>query len=189
MVAQGPDFKIVPLANAPREIREVGVGRIPASLGQGYGVQVVPLDFVSPEEMRKILAPVTNEANIQNVDARRNLMMLGGSEAELESMLELAYMFDVDWLEGISFGYFPLENAEAATADRRVAPDRRAGQRGWPAALRPDRAAERLDRRGPRRSNGYNSGSTASTAAATRKRRASSSTMSRTSGRSTSPTR
>ena len=115
LIAQGPDFKVVPLANAPRETRMLGVGTAAGTLGPGYGVQVVPLEYVTAGEMRKILGPLAAEANVLTVDSRRNLLILGGTAAELESLLELVYMFDVDWLEGMSFGYFPLENTEVKT--------------------------------------------------------------------------
>ncbi len=115
LIAQGADFKVVPLANAPRETREVGIGTRLGGPGRGWGVQIVPLEHVSAAEMRKVLEPVASDGNILNVDSRRNLLMLGGSEAELENLLELIYMFDVDWLEGMSFGYFPLKYAEATT--------------------------------------------------------------------------
>lgn len=115
LVSEGPDFKVAPLANAPRETRDFGLGTQRLPRGRGYGVQVVPLEYVSAVEMQKVLAPVASDSNILSVDSRRNLLILGGSHAELDNLLELIYMFDVDWLEGMSFGYFPLAHAEVKT--------------------------------------------------------------------------
>jgi general secretion pathway protein D len=44
---------------------------------------------------------------------KRNVLLLAGSSAELDALGELVAMFDVDWLAGMSFGLFPLEEAEA----------------------------------------------------------------------------
>lgn len=113
LVAEEELYRVVPLAEAPREAGRLGVGRRPPPQLRGYGVQVVPLEHVSVSEMLKVLTPIVSEENILHTDAARNLLLLGGTRRELESILETVSVFDVDWLAGMSFGYFPLEEAEA----------------------------------------------------------------------------
>jgi general secretion pathway protein D len=47
------------------------------------------------------------------VDEPRNVLILSGSEPELQGLMELVEVFDVDWLQGMSLGIFKLQNAEA----------------------------------------------------------------------------
>lgn len=74
---------------------------------------IVPLEYVGAQEMAGILEPVAPEGAIAHVDPRRNLLMLAGSRNQLEGWFELVRSFDVDYLEGMSVGVFPLEYASA----------------------------------------------------------------------------
>ncbi len=87
----------------------------PLSQQRGYEVRAVPLRFISATEMEKVLKPYARPQAIVNVDNARNLLILGGTRAELELYLQTVEIFDVDWLEGMSVGIFPLMQAEAGT--------------------------------------------------------------------------
>jgi len=113
LVAEDSLYRIVPLADAPREASALGVGPRRLPQVRGYGVQVVPLKHVSVGEMMKVLTPIVSESNILYTDTARNVILLGGTRRELETILETVAVFDVDWLAGMSFGFFPLEEAEA----------------------------------------------------------------------------
>lgn len=86
----------------------------PLSQQRGYEVRAVPLRFISATEMEKVLKPYARPQAIVNVDNARNLLILGGTRAELELYLQTIEIFDVDWLEGMSVGIFPLVQAEAS---------------------------------------------------------------------------
>jgi general secretion pathway protein D len=113
LVESGGGFKVVPLAQAPRETRAVGVGDVLPPQRRGYGIQIVPLRFVSASEVVKILGAMVSETDILHIDTARNLLLLGGSRGDLESIIGTIALFDVDWLEGMSFGLIPLHSAEA----------------------------------------------------------------------------
>jgi general secretion pathway protein D len=83
----------------------------PHSLSAGYSTVVVPLRYVGAREMAEILRPVADEAAFVRIDAARNLLMLAGTKAQLEGWLELVNTFDVDMLQGMSVGIFPLDNS------------------------------------------------------------------------------
>ena len=108
-------YHVVPMADAPSETTAFGVGRTRLSRERGYGVQVVPLSHVSASEITKLLGPVVSEANILRTDPARNLVVLGGTRQELDALLDIVHIFDVDWLAGMSFGFFPLQFADAKT--------------------------------------------------------------------------
>ena len=81
----------------------------------GYTVMVVPLKYIAPAEMEKVLAPYTKEGAIVKADNARNLLFLSGTKRELNMYLDTIDIFDVDWLEGMSTGIFTLNRVEADT--------------------------------------------------------------------------
>ncbi|MDI9272845.1 type II secretion system secretin GspD [Stenotrophomonas sp. PFBMAA-4] len=85
----------------------------PASSARGFEVRVVPLQFISASEMKKVLEPYARPNAIVNVDTGRNVITLGGTRAELENYLRTVEIFDVDWLSGMSVGVFPIQSGKA----------------------------------------------------------------------------
>ena len=108
-------YKIVPVAEAPRQAQRVRVGAQRLPRGSEYAIQIVPLEFVAAREMQRILEPMVTQGSIVRVDAARNLLVLAGPGREMRTWLSLIDTFDVDWLAGMSFGLFPLEFADAAS--------------------------------------------------------------------------
>lgn len=86
----------------------------PASSARGYEVRVVPLQYISASEMKKVLEPYARPNAIVGVDGSRNVITLGGTRTELENYLRTVEVFDVDWLSGMSVGVFPLQSGRAA---------------------------------------------------------------------------
>lgn len=81
----------------------------------GYTVIVVPLEYVAPAEMEKILAPYVKDGAIVKADNARNLLFLSGTKRELQMYLDTINIFDVDWLAGMSTGIFTLNRVESTT--------------------------------------------------------------------------
>ncbi len=81
---------------------------------QGYQVMAVPLDYIAPSEMEKILEPYAQEGAIVKADNARNMLFLAGNYAELNNYLKTIKIFDVDWLAGMSTGIFYLERVDSA---------------------------------------------------------------------------
>ena len=75
----------------------------------GYSTMVVPLQYISAGGMAEILKPLAEEKALVRVDNTRNLLMLAGTQAQLSGWLEIIETFDVDMLEGMSVGLFPLQ--------------------------------------------------------------------------------
>jgi general secretion pathway protein D len=85
-----------------------------AARARGYEVRAVPLQYISPIEMERVLKPYAKPEAIVNIDPARNMIVLAGTRAELENYLETIEIFDVDWLAGMSVGVFTLQQAEAS---------------------------------------------------------------------------
>lgn len=85
----------------------------------GVQTRVVPLRYVSATEMERILQPIAAKGAVLRVDQARNMLMLQGTGKELANLLETVEIFDVDWMEGMSFALIPVEasNPEAIAAE------------------------------------------------------------------------
>ncbi|MDJ0655290.1 MAG: type II secretion system secretin GspD [Xanthomonadales bacterium] len=87
----------------------------PTAGQRGYEVRVIPLKYIAPTEMQKLLQPYARDAAFVSVDNARNLMVLAGTRQQLENYLRTIAIFDVDWLAGMSVGMYPIERVEADT--------------------------------------------------------------------------
>ncbi|MBZ0104738.1 MAG: type II secretion system secretin GspD [Sulfuricella denitrificans] len=107
-------LKVVPSGVAIKGSSSPRLGGGGRPLADGHGIQVVPLQYVSAREMAKILEPLAPEGGggVVRVDETRNLLILSGAEPELRHALETIDMFDVDWMSGMSIGFFPLKHAD-----------------------------------------------------------------------------
>lgn len=111
-------YKIVPAATATRGsiTPQLGDDKVILQGGRGYSVQIAPLKFIAASEMVKILEPFVSEAKSVRIDEARNLLILSGTERELQHLQDTITMFDVDWLAGMSVALFTLESVKVKTA-------------------------------------------------------------------------
>ena len=80
-----------------------------APLAPGYGAIVIPLQYIGAPEMASILRPMAHDGAILRVDSVRNLLVMSGTRAQAEGWLDMVRTFDVDLLQGMSVGLFPLK--------------------------------------------------------------------------------
>ncbi|MGB5832005.1 MAG: type II secretion system secretin GspD [Thiohalocapsa sp.] len=114
LVDNAGTYEIVPLNSAVRGRIVPQLGDSARALPEGYIVQVVPLRYIGADEMSKILEPLAPEGSIVRVDDLRNLIVLAGSSPEMSNLLDTIQIFDVDWMAGLSVGFFTLEYAKAS---------------------------------------------------------------------------
>ena len=81
-------------------------------LRTGYQIKVIPLKYVGAADMAEIIIPVLPPKAITKVDPIRNILMVAGTKSEIGKILDLVNTFDVNFLSGMSFGLFPLENTD-----------------------------------------------------------------------------
>lgn len=82
---------------------------------RGYEVRAVPLEYIAPSEMQKLLQPFARQGAVVSADNARGLLVLAGTPKELSNYMDTIRIFDVNWLDGMSVGIFPLQRVEAAT--------------------------------------------------------------------------
>jgi general secretion pathway protein D len=110
MVFTDGRYHILPIAEAIPGHLVPEIGSIDQA--RGYEVRGVPLEYISVTEMAKILEPYARDGAIVQADPLRNMLFLAGTTEELRNYLRTVEIFDVDWLEGMSVGIFPLNTVD-----------------------------------------------------------------------------
>ena len=113
LVNRGGTYEVVPMAKAIQGKVVPQLGESSRALPEGYSVQVVPLRYIGADEMSKILQPLAPEGSIIRVDNLRNMLVIAGSSPEVGNLLDTIRVFDVDWMSGLSVGFFTLDYATA----------------------------------------------------------------------------
>ena len=103
-------FEILPLAVASTRSQAIVLGNSEQDTGAGYRTIIRPLDYISATEISEILGQLATEGGVLRTDAARNLIVLGGTSRELETMLEVVNVFDADWLGSMSFAIVPVSS-------------------------------------------------------------------------------
>jgi general secretion pathway protein D len=104
-------YRLTPLGDA------VGAGRVDsagASPEPGFGVSVVPLQYVSAQTLLKLMDSFATKAGTVRADVTRNLMLIQGTGAERRTAVDTVLSFDVDWMRGQSVGIFPVSSGTPA---------------------------------------------------------------------------
>ena len=105
-------YNVLPVSNAVKGNLSPQLGSVPA--GKGYEVVGVPLKYISATEMAKILEPYVREGAMVNADQFRSMIFLAGTPEDLRNYLRTVEIFDVDWLQGMSVGIYPLRTVDVA---------------------------------------------------------------------------
>lgn len=106
MVRDAAGYRVIPLSDAP------GTGSIESagSTEAGYGISVIPLQYVSAQTLMKLLESFALKPGTVRAEPRRNMLLVQGSGTERRAAVEAAVSFDADWMRGQSVGIFPLTN-------------------------------------------------------------------------------
>ena len=102
-----PDAKAIHAADTSVLGREI--------IGTGYQVKVIPLQYVGAADMAEVIKPIVPKNAIIKIDLARNLLFVAGTQRELEKIIDLVNTFDVNYIAGLSFGLYPLENTEVGS--------------------------------------------------------------------------
>ncbi|WP_168226249.1 type II secretion system secretin GspD [Bradyrhizobium sp. SK17] len=104
-------YRLTPLGDA------VGGGRVDAAAANpeaGFGVSVVPLQYVSAQTLLKLTDSFATRAGSVRADTARNLLLIQGTGAERRTAVDTVLSFDVDWMRGQSVGIFPISSGSPA---------------------------------------------------------------------------
>ena len=108
LVRETVGYRIIPLSEA---IASGNVDNDPARAEPGYGISVVPLQYVSAQTLIKLLDSFATKPGTVRADAGRNMLLIQGSGAERRAAIETVLSFDAEWMQGQSVGIFPVRNS------------------------------------------------------------------------------
>jgi len=106
-------YRVVTLESAAGSLSRPIVSPSQRQLKQGAGIRIIPLKFASATEVGELIKPFIGTSSSLTVDSARNLLIFAGPGSEAVELVELAKVFDVDWMAGMSFGLFPVDIADA----------------------------------------------------------------------------
>ena len=104
-------YRLTPLGDA------VGGGRVDEAAANpepGFGISVVPLEYVSAQTLLKLTDSFATRAGAIRADTTRNLLLIQGTGAERRTAVDTVLSFDVDWMRGQSVGIFPISSGSPA---------------------------------------------------------------------------
>lgn len=107
LVREGNSYRLIPAGEA------AGTGTIDSAQGlePGYGITVVPLQFVSATTLTKLLDNFAAKSGMVRADPSRNIVVIQGNAGDRQAALETVHNFDADWMRGQSVGIFPVSNS------------------------------------------------------------------------------
>lgn len=109
-------YRVTGSKSAARNAARPRFSGMTGSSGEAYGVEILPLEFAAATEMAKIIEPLAPSGAVIRTDSARNLLIVGGTRNERETIVDIVAIFDVDWLSGMSFALVPLEFAQPKEA-------------------------------------------------------------------------
>jgi general secretion pathway protein D len=109
VVRSGNLVKIVPIAEATGGAISVGAGE------PGFGVSLVPLRYTSASTVAKTAESFLSRPGAIRVVRSRNLLLIQGTTAERQAVLDVVSTFDVEWLQNQSVGVYPLKSTSPET--------------------------------------------------------------------------
>ena len=107
LVREARSYRLIPASEAP------GTGSIEGASGleAGYGVTVVPLQFVSAQTLTRLIESFATKPGMVRADASRNLVVIQGTAADRRAVIDTVMSFDADWMRGQSVGIYPVSNS------------------------------------------------------------------------------
>jgi general secretion pathway protein D len=107
LVRDTAGYRLTPVGDA------IGAGHVDSAgnTEPGYGVSVVPLQYVSAQTLLKLMDSFATKPGVVRADTGRNLLLIQGTGPERRIAVETAMSFDVDWMRGQSIGIFPITNS------------------------------------------------------------------------------
>jgi general secretion pathway protein D len=107
LVHDSAGYRLLPLSEAVG----TGVTDTAARAEPGYGISVVPLQYIGAPTLMKLMDSFAAKPGTVRADPGRNILLIQGTGAERRAAIETALSFDVDWMRGRSVGIFPVQNS------------------------------------------------------------------------------
>lgn len=110
LIEQDGAYHVIPLDQAPQRVRSARRLDERKSSTPGYGIEVVPLRYVSAREMSKILESFAPKGSVLQSDDTHNHLILSGTGQERSAMIRTIDAFDVDGMAGAVFAMYHVSH-------------------------------------------------------------------------------
>jgi len=107
LIREANGYRLIPTAEAAGS---APIDDTPAP-EPGYGITVVPVQYVSAQTLTKLLDNFVAKPGMARADPSRNLVVFQGSAADRRAAVETIRSFDADWMRGQSVGIYPVSNS------------------------------------------------------------------------------
>ena len=105
------NFKVVALQEVLDG--EMGTPDLGKGVSPGYGVNAIPLRYVSPASVMELLDGFMARSGSVRATKIGNMILIRGPSAERKQLVDVVMSFDVDWMRNQTSGLARLENARA----------------------------------------------------------------------------
>jgi general secretion pathway protein D len=92
---------------------EMGTPDLGKGVSPGYGVNAIPLRYVSPASVMELLDGFIARSGSVRASKIGNMILIRGPSAERRQLVDVVMSFDVDWMRNQTSGLARLENARA----------------------------------------------------------------------------
>ncbi|MCX7350530.1 MAG: hypothetical protein NTZ54_13740, partial [Alphaproteobacteria bacterium] len=92
---------------------EMGTPDLGKGVSPGYGVNAIPLRYVSPASVMELLDGFMARSGSVRASKIGNMILIRGPSAERRQLVDVVMSFDVDWMRNQTSGLAHLENARA----------------------------------------------------------------------------
>ena len=96
LVRDGQDYRLIPSTEAVAA-GSADWARDPSA---GYGISVIPLQFVSAQTLIKLLDNYAAKPGTVRAEPSRNLLIIQGNSADRRTAIQTVLSFDADWMVG-----------------------------------------------------------------------------------------
>ncbi|MGM0427352.1 MAG: type II secretion system secretin GspD [Thermodesulfobacteriota bacterium] len=111
-IKSGKLYKIVPLKDSPRDAIAFSEAEgVPP--GERSVIQIIPLKYISAEEMTKLLTPFVSEGGTIVSDPVSDTLLVVDKGINIQKILKLVKTFDVNIFEKVHYKFYPLEYLDA----------------------------------------------------------------------------
>ena len=107
LVRDAQGYRLIPTAEAAA----AGAADWARDPSAGYGISVIPLQFVSAQTLIKLLDNYAAKPGMVRAEPSRNLIIIQGNSADRRTAIQTALSFDADWMLGQSVGIYPISTS------------------------------------------------------------------------------
>ncbi|MCF8083218.1 MAG: type II secretion system secretin GspD [Deltaproteobacteria bacterium] len=111
-IQTGNLYKIMPLKDSPRGAIYFSEGESPPPQERTM-LQIIPLKYISAQEMTKIITPFISEGGTIVSDTMSNTLLVVDKGINIMKVMRLVKTFDVNMFERVHYRFYPLEYLDA----------------------------------------------------------------------------